>query len=86
MIEAIWVVGTYKGELAKKVLANTHASVGSYIALDQSGKGDSIECTVAFRYAGERPLPHHLVEVQDPHKITQYEKTRKERQGLTHQA
>lgn len=79
--QAVWVIGDYEGERAKKVLELAHSSIG-YIVLEEAGNRYSPSCLVAFRYTGEMPVPHHLTEVKDPHKIQEYEKTRRSRQGL----
>ncbi len=73
-VEAVWVVGFFEGTKAKSVLEHAHAGVG-YILLNESGRGASTTCLVAFRkIVNDEPLPPHLEEVKDPFKIQEYEK------------
>ncbi len=78
MHEARWVVGSYMGEQAKKILALAGEGVGYQIV--ENNKGSAL--VVAFRYAGEMPIPEHLIEIVDPLKIQKFEKTRLQRMGV----
>lgn len=81
-LECEWVIGRYKGERAKSVLAHSDHGI-SYIILDSStGRGVALEVLAAHRRACDSPVPQHLEKVTDQNKIAKYEKIRKERAGL----
>lgn len=78
---AVWVVGRYKGDQAKSVLAHANAGSG-YQIIDNLGTRGNAEVIAAFRYVpGPEGIPDHLVEVVDPYKIQKYEQARLSRSG-----
>lgn len=81
--QAIWVVGSYRGEQAKSVLAHAHAGVGSYQIMDSKGSKQNPEVVVAFLFVPDPRdgIPEHLIEVVDPLKIQKFERKRLERSG-----
>ena len=83
-VDAVWVVGSFKGDQAKKVSELADNGVG-YITLERGGNRFAPEIVVAFRFVldGE-PIPNHLSEVRDPFKIAEYEKIRRQRSGQHH--
>lgn len=70
-----WVVGSYKGETAKSVLAHAASGVG-YQILQQNGSGMALNVVAALR-CSIQPLPEHLTEIKDPFKIQKLENQRK---------
>ena len=80
-VEFEWVVGKFSGAQAKSVHAHADAGIG-YIVLDHGGRGDGTSVLAAFRRPSDSVIPPYLTEVRDPFKIAEYEKIRKQRQGL----
>lgn len=79
IMQTEWVVGRYKGDRAKSVLAHANEGIG-YIILDTTQtRGASLEVVAAFRRPKDSPRPEHLELVVDPYKIAKYEKQIKAR-------
>ena len=77
-----WVVGRYEGDAAKKILANAHAGIGSYLVLEDFSTRFKHEGIVAFRFPLDRPIPHHLTKVTDYRKIAEYDERLALRSGV----
>jgi len=82
-VKGSWVVGSFEGEQAKRVVDHADAGVG-YIILERAGSKVHPAVLAAFRRAEDSPIPVHLNEVKDHYKIEKYEETRRQRAGIQH--
>lgn len=80
-IEAVWVVGSFEGEQAKRVLAEADSGTG-YLVVERGGNRSNPAVLAAFLRPSNDPVPPHLQEVKDPFKIAEYDKRRNQRQGI----
>lgn len=57
-----WVVGLYKGDIAKRVKAQAESGIG-YVIVGETGVGASHQVKAAFRRPKIGPIPDHLAPV-----------------------